>query len=221
MDDKPFTTYTERLLVPTPALLGYHLKPFSLGHSMALREIDSKFISGEYNQLDEKKNIIYLLALEHLCVQNDKTKQARYQLIIEFVSAMIICTTTYDDYKNDVELGKIPELIKEFMDLTLALDVQDLVDTIHRFCLYIQKGTAAPKFNPIATDDSFKGAVVMPEQSIKEDLMSKCGYTRSEALDLPFTETYSSYLYHRHSRCDIELTSQTEYEIIQAAKGKK
>ena len=202
-----FIPYSQRNAILTPICLGYQLLPFSLGHSLALKSAGSKFTNGEYNTLCNVTNIMYRILA-------DKT------LIPEFVYAVMVCSTTYDDLKAECSTGEfqkeVSKVVKRIED-----NNYDLMSEIHRFAHYLKNGTDAPIFKPMEeSNGSIITNPVEAEEAIISTLMSECGYTRNECYTLPLTETMSAYLLYAHKMGSIELVSKEVFDLKQSLKEK-
>lgn len=201
--NQSYKSYTERVATITPSVIGYRLNPFSLGHSLLLKACGSKFVTGEYNGLCDINNIVTTLLTDT-------------NLVTEFVLAVLICSTTYDEFKEECSSGKIHETIKATKDTINGLY---LLNEIHTFTHYIKQGTNAPLYEVKENKDEVKTNPVEPEEAILSTLMTECGYTRNECLNLAMTETLSAYLLYAHKVGGIELISKEVAELTAKLKG--
>jgi hypothetical protein len=202
-----FKPYSQRITTLVPSCLGYRLLPFSLGQSLALKSSKSKFTSGEYNSLCDINYIAEALVNDH-------------SLIPEFVFAVLVCSTTYDEFMSECGNGNIAssveEVIKHIKDNKI-----NLLFEIHTFAHYLKSGTDAPLYKVKEDDkDSVTTNPVEAEEAILSTLMSECGYTRDECLNLPLTETMSAYLLYAHKMGSIELESKEVFELKESLKEK-
>jgi len=202
-----YSTYTERVLIATPAILGYQLKYFSLGHCLILKGSNSRFINGVYNFIT-KDDIARRLGLD-------------LGIIPEFVFAIIACSTSYDEFKDDITNGEFTKVLNDMVETIKTYDIQTIIDSIYAFVLYLNKGTEAPSFIP-KNDESVEvsSSPVSNEENIMSTLMTDCGYTRNECLNLPLTETLSAYLLYAHKMDKIMLVSKEVYELTKKMKAK-
>jgi len=200
-----YKTYTDRVLTLTPTVLAYRLKQFCLGHSMLLRAANSKFIDGTYNGFLDVNNIYKAFIVDK-------------ELLPEFVFAVLVCSTTYKDFQEEIANGDFVTILQ---DTIKDLDTKTIVEQIHTFAHYLKNGTNAPEYMICDNkkDDSVKGNVVSFEENILSTLMSDCGYTRDECINLPLTETLSAYLLYAHRMGSIELTSKEVFDMMNKAKG--
>ena len=204
---KTYKSYIERVATLTPSVIGYRLLPFNLGHSIALKSAKSKFLNGAYNDFCDINSI-------YKAVVTDKT------LVSEFVFAVLVCSTTYDDFREEVNNGSFVNTLEEVVE-RLKEDKFDIVQEIHCFALYLQQGTDAPLYDVKKTDDNevVADSPIDPEENILSTLMSDCGYTRNECLNLPMTETLSAYLLYAHKMGSIILRSKAMNDLM--TKGKQ
>jgi hypothetical protein len=198
-----FTTYTDRVLHSTPTIMGLKLLTLTLGHVMLLKSMRSRFISG---------------GIAGLAIQD---------LITEFVLALFVCSTTYDDFLKEVETDKLSVNLNKYVK-SLVSEVKTSNDfclflKVRQFVNYIQAGTSGPLYE-VKNNNGGNDITDNPlesEEIIKNTLMTECGYTRNECLNLPLTEVLSDYLVWQYKQENIDLISKDVYDIIQSMKGKK
>jgi hypothetical protein len=213
---KPFTSLVSTI---TPTVLGYRLLPFSLGMSINLKEGKSKFITGEYNGLCDINKVF--LALKH-----DKT------LIAEFIFAVLTCSNTYDEVKEEYANG---EMVKEYQKLMKRLLKKprkgntknqnklwkpNLLYEIHRFCHYIKDGTDTLAYaikNKKETE--IQSNPFEFEESVISTLLETTNYTRDECYNLPMTETQNAYLIRQHKNDVIVIIDKKTSELMELMKG--
>lgn len=202
-----YKTYTERILTPTPTILGLRLYPFTLGHSLLLKGVNSKFINGEYNKFLDVNTVA-----KHIV--------ADFNLIPEFVLALLICSTTYDEFKDEVNNGELGNVIN-----ILVADIKtakvNFIEKIHAFAHYLKQGTDLPLYYNCEDKNTVKTTPIELEEAVLSTLMTNCGYTRNECLNLPMTETLSAYLLYAHSMGSIELIGKDVFDLTQKLKAGK
>lgn len=196
-----FKSYTERVIIPQPTVLGLRLHPFTLGHSMLLKSANSVFIVGGIEQLTIK------------------------DLIGELVFALLVCSTDYDTFLKEANSKDFADYVAGYVEALNeeieAADVFNLYDKLTMFRQYIKDGTSTPYYYQSADSSSdISTNPVEIEQSIISTLMADCNYTRSECLNLPLTETLSAFLLYAHKQGTINLKSKQEHELEQRLKGK-
>jgi hypothetical protein len=203
---KTYKSYIERVATLTPSVIGYRLLPFNLGHSIALKSSKSKFISGEYNGFYDINSI-------YKSIITDKS------LIPEFVFAVLVCSITYDEFREEVNNGSFGKALEEVIK-RLKTDKFYIVNEIHAFALYIQQGTDAPLYDIKASDNDTEvvDSPIEPEENMLSTLMSDCGYTRNECLNLPLTETLSAYLLYAHKMGSIVIRSKALNNLMNKGK---
>jgi hypothetical protein len=206
--DTTFKSFTDRVATITPTVLCYRLLPFSLGHSLNLKAVKSKFITGEYNSFCDINHIA-----EKLITDKD--------LIAEFVVALLVCSNTYDDFKEEIGNGLIVNTIKELVK-DIENNKYNLLFSIHTFANYLKDGTNAPLYE--LTGDSQNNITSTPvdtEEAIVSTLMENTNYTRNECWNLPLTETLSAYLLYAHKVGSVELISKEICDLKASMKGNK
>jgi hypothetical protein len=195
-----YKSYTDRIIQPTPIILGLKLNEFTLGHAMLLKSAKSKFLCG---------------GIKDLTIQ---------ELVVELVFALLVCSTTYDDFKEEIQSGEITENIKEYVQ-TLTKEIKDsesfcLFKKVSQFIQYLKGGTTAPQYQIKERDEStITDNPIEPEEAIISTLMTDCGYTRNECLELPLTETLSAYLLYAYKQGTISLLSKEFLELKERMKG--
>jgi len=146
---KPFT---ERVMQATPEILSLRMRPLTLGHIMILKAAGSKFLVGDIKECDA------------------------LGLIQELIFAALVCSTTYDDFKDEIHNGKLVDNVKEFSE-KLMVDLGEtkfkkflrnwfrkyapsyvyllkpkypsyfnILDHIREFVDYVNNGTTAPLY---------------------------------------------------------------------------
>lgn len=195
-----YTSFADRIFSPTPEILGLKLLPFTLGHSILLKSANSKFVVGGLK---------------------DCTLQ---ETITELVFAILVCSVSYQEFKDEVQSGTLPLFLKQYAEdlLKQVKKVKEfnIFDKVNSFVLYLQRGTSTALFyNKESNDDVSKPNPIELEESIIATLMSECNFTRDECLNLPLTETLASFLIYAHKQGAIELISKQEFELTQKLKG--
>jgi len=216
-----FKSYTERVITIPPVIGGYRLKPFSLGHTMLLKSVNSKFLSDDYAGLCNINTVFEFLVCD-------------LTLIGEFALAILICSTTFEDFMEEVnngEFGNALEQIRtEILGNPAVVDAKgaiiekavepmsDLPYQIHRFAHYLKQGTVTPKYN-IRKSDSITTSPIEPEVIIQSKLMSEFGWTMEQTYNRPFTQAISSYFLYLHENSeDFKLESKEVFELKQKLK---
>ena len=217
-----FKTYSERIISPTPAILGLKLIPYTLGHSMLLKSAKSVFVCGGMEKLDMR------------------------HLIGELVFAILVCSTTYDEFLVEMNNGEFVKYMNQYVSaindeilklkdkkpskkrkrFTIKKDVSldglnriNLLDKIAQFTQYIKDGTSPPMYYPASGDENnVSNNPVELEQSIISTLMSECNFTRSECFNLPLTETLAAYLLYAYRQGAVRLESKEVFELRQRLK---
>ncbi len=141
-------------------------------------------------------------------------------LIIETVFAALVCSTTYNEFLNEVETNKFQSECNKYVKL-LTKQVKkssrfNLYDEIKKLADYITDGTQAPYFIPVNKGDKSVGkqTPIEPEQAIVSTLMSnECGWSMDECYNSPLVETLSAYLLYVHEQGGIELKTKEQYEL--------
>lgn len=211
-----FKTYSERVLTPSPVVLGLRLRPFTLGHSILLKRHQSKFIVGDLKECGSDGEIIY-----------------------ELVFAALVCSTTYDDFLKEVSEGtfeknagnyikwfckqaglKKKTVLSRVVSLFKKSKPFNLIGEVGIFCNYLKNGTTPPLSYP-KKSDNVNNSPIEIEEAMISTLMQEYGYSRDECLNLPLTETLSAYLLHAHKQGVIDLIGKEEWELRQQMKGTK
>jgi hypothetical protein len=172
--------------------------PLSLGHIILLKTAKSKFITGEYDLFCDINKIYEALV-------NDIT------LIGEYAFAILVCSTTYDDFQEERGSGKIIEAIEQIKNNFKKFS---LIKEIHNFAHYLRNGTDIPDYqlkNKNESDISVNP--VEPEESIIFTLMTECNWSRNDCYNLPLVESQSAYLLYAHKMETIVLISKEEREL--------
>ena len=200
-----YHSFTDCMLRITPSVLGYKLKPFTLGHSIILKGVKSKFLTGEYKGLADINHVIALIVTDD-------------SVINELALAVLICSTSHDEFMDEVNTDKFKDELKE-----LAVSVRDnkidLAKEVHLFAHYLKRGTIAPQYQvKNKNEGDIENNVLEFEQAVISTLMTECGYTRNECLNLPLSETLSAYLLYAHKMGSIEILGKDVYELINKGK---
>jgi hypothetical protein len=174
---------------------------------MLLKSAKSKFINGEYDSFLNTDAII------------DTMFNDSHNLIGEFVFAVIVCSTTYDDFKDDVTSGEFVKVLNELKE-TVNKQTSTLINSIHEFAHYLHQGTQAPLVQPKPNADNLDN-IASPEEAMMATLMGELGYTRDECLNLPLTETLSAYLLYAHKMDAVELIGTDALDAIERLKSGK
>jgi hypothetical protein len=198
-----YIPYIERVLQPTPVVMGLRMRPLTLGHMMLLKSLGSRFATGDIRQ----------------CTFVD--------LIQELALAVMICSDSYDSVQEEIHAGTFQQTARKHFDqylkqLEKAVDNHfNLMAEIRLFSAYLKKGTTGPAYNVKLSEGDANVSVnpVEVEETMMSTVMSDCGYTRNECLNLPLTEILSAYLLHAHKNDAIELTSKEEIEMFNELKG--
>ena len=190
-----------------PTILGYRLLPFSLGMVVILKEAQSKFITGEYNSF---------LDINHVfnAFKCDST------LIAEFIFAVLVCSNSYDEIKEEFGNG---DFIKEYRQLMgrLATYNDNILYEIHAFAHYIKNGTETVEYNVKEQDGIEASNPFEFESAVISSLMENTNYTRSECYNLPITETLTAYLMYAHKNGVIEIVSKELVELMKEMKEQR
>lgn len=201
-----FSTYTERVLQSPPTVFGYKLLPLTLGHTMLLKAAHSHFMFGDFNSLDELKIS---------------------ELIIELTLAILICSSTYDEFLNEMHTGEIQSVLKEMVEHSTRLseiaDGFNVYDEKNKFIHYLKNGIIAPDYKIKGGSNSdIKQNPIEPEQAMVATLMSAdCGFSRNECYNLPLSETLSAYILYAYKNDAIEITSKELHELMERKKKDK
>jgi len=197
-----YKSYAERVIQPTPTILGLKLLNFTLGHSMLLKTAKSRFMLGGLKELDDRG------------------------IIGELIFGLLVCSTTYDSFIEEMNDGSFKEYLNKYVaDLIEEIkssSMFNLYSKINMFANYIKDGTSTPYY--YTAEDAKNDVSICPveiEQSIISTLMSECNYTRDECLNVPLTETLSAYLLYAHKQGTVNLQSKEEYELQLRLKGAK
>lgn len=195
-----YKSYTERIIQPTPIILGLKLLPFSLGMAILLKAADSKFLSGGLDKLTTK------------------------EIIVELVFGILVCSTTYDDFNEEINNGQFDKYVKKYVqELVGEINSSkefNIFDKISQFANYLKAGTVAPLYEIKESDkNSVSSNPIEPEEAIISTLMTDCGYTRNECLQLPLTETLSAYLLHAFKQGAIDLVGKDVFALKKKMKG--
>lgn len=180
---------------PKPYMvLGNILKPFSLGHLLILKELDSPF-TDESQQRD--------VSFEQL------------------VAAAIVCTSTFeetivminDGVSFDKEKIKISDEIKNQLanNLSGSMVIQDAT---FAFAEYVTSNFKEPPAYVIETEGSGLSSGTYWIQTYINIICTECGYTRSEAWNLPIDLAIQEYLWYVEREGNIRLLTEQELELI-------
>lgn len=221
-----YSTYTDRVLQPTPVIMGLKLLPFTLGHSMILKRAKSEFMVGSIESLQALNN---------------------NAMILELVFAIMVCSTTYDELQTEIHNGNFNNEVKKYFKFIrkqlnlpkykwqmwlrriikkLFPFLKDkkpffLVAEVKTFLDYIKAGTSAPSYEVNKTESDIQTNPIEPEEAIISTLMTDCGFSRSECLNLPLSETLSAYLLYAYKQGTIDLLSKEVVELMKPkAHGK-
>jgi hypothetical protein len=206
--NEAYKSYSSRITTIPPILFGYRLLNFSLGHSIILKASNSKFVNGEYNKLCDINHIVLRLVSDE-------------SLLGEFAFALLVCSTTYDDFKEEVANCKFQEALNQMTNDIKGKGGKNLAFDILSFANYIKQGTDAPLYEVKENENESKSIPIEPEEAIVSTLMTECNWTRNDCYNLPMTETLSAYLVYAHRMGSIELIDKDVYELQRKLKGIK
>lgn len=194
-----YKSYTERILTPTPTILGLRLMPYTLGHSIILKSANSKFITGGLRDCENR------------------------ELIAELVFALLVCSTSYDDFKQEVYQDRFSSYLTEYVNrLTAEIAGSkefNLFEKINAFASYLRNGTSTPLYYVTEDSNEIKNNPIEFEEAIVSTLMSECNFTRDECLNLPLVETLSAFLLYAHKQGTVELISKDVWELKERMKA--
>src|ERR1035437_8676367 len=112
-----YTNYTDRVLAIMPDCIGFRLLPFSLGMSQILKASNSKFITGEYNSFLDINHIAQALITDN-------------SVISEFVYAVLVCSTTPDDFLKECSNGELRQAVTDTAERIKGVNL--LKDILHK-----------------------------------------------------------------------------------------
>lgn len=194
-----YKSYTDRILTPLPTILGLKLVPYTLGHSILLKSASSKFAVGGFKDCSDK------------------------ELISELVFALLVCSTSYDDFKQEVYQDKFTRNMRRYVAQLLsevkASKEFNLLAKINSFASYLRNGTSTPLYYVTENGSDISSSAIEFEEAIISTLMAECNFTRDECLNLPLTETLSAYLLFAHKQGTVELISKEVYQIKERMKA--
>lgn len=219
-----YKTYCQRIIPKVPTILGMKLLPLSLGHLLILQSENSIFLNEDFSQ-----------------VKSD------YDLIVELVLALMVCSATYDEIQIEKHNGTFQANAKEYItklcgDLDIELNKSFKADfkrilrkhklikskyfnlnyQIRMFLDYLRDGQYYRKFEMAdSNENDVCNNPIEGEESIKDILMSETTYTRKEILELPFNEIISAYQNYSYRQGVITIQSKAEFELKQKLKGDK
>ena len=180
---------------PKPYMvLGNTLKPFCLGHLLILKELDSPLI-------DES--------------------QQREVSFEQLVAAAIVCTSTFEETKAQINDGisfenekvKIADKIKS----TFENDQNGptvIQDAIFAFAEYVTVNFKEPPAYVIENESTGIESGTYWIQSYINVLCTECGYTRSEAWNMPINLAIQEYLWYIEREGSIRLLTDVETDLI-------
>jgi len=198
-----YKDYTKQVLQLTTPVMGLRLYPFSLGHAMILKKEDSMFMRDKI----------------------DETLTDR-DLIAELVFAVLVCSTTYDEFMEETRSGELQKNLVEYVNKTVeeieATELFSLQIEIQLFVQYIKNGTTPPYYYEVCNNSGADISVnpIAVEHSIKSILMTECNYTREECLNLPYNETLADFILYAHKQGTLNIISKEECELMEKLKGK-
>lgn len=208
MIDETYKSFTDVILNQTPTILGLKLQPYSLGHQIHLKNAKSCFVGDNFFKLKDS------------------------QILCELILALLICSTDYDSFRVEYEQGKLPQMIADYIPsvnkairnnkelITKEKLAEAIANEVDIFVQYINKGTTTQNFvAPKKDDDNFKPNPIDFEQTMLDTLIVECKYSRSEALNLPMTETLSAFLLLGYKREYINIQSKEVWLLKRKMKG--
>ena len=202
-----YKSFSERVSTITPTVLGYRLLPYSLGMAINLKEANSKFINGQYNGFLDINNIFNALITDE-------------SLAGEFVFAVLCCSNTYDEFKDECGSGNIMDTVKQLITEIKYMNI-NLLFEIHSFAHYLNNGTnGIPEYNVKEVKEHSDNPFDY-EETVISSLIENTSYTRNECYNLSVNETLSAYLVLAHKNGVIEITSQDTIEMMNQMKGNK
>lgn len=184
---------------PKPQMvLGNILKPFCLGHLLILKELDSPF--------------------------TDESQQ-RVVSFDELVAAAIVCTSTFEESKALINDGNSFEKecakVKEAIHKQLEGDVSGSVhiqNATYAFAEYVTTNFTEPPAYVVETENTGTTSGTYWMQTYINVLCKECGYSRTEAWNLPIDLAIREYLWFVEREGSIRLLTDQELELIRDAE---
>lgn len=176
-------SFLNAILPERVAVLRLSLRPYSVGHEILLRRLDSPFLK--------------------------PTLPAAAELLPHLFTHVFICSMPYAEAVDSVE---DPELGAEFIAWRRRLGRRyDLLQALGTFCQYLRDGSTWPEFTRrkrkgyefIRTGSSWPAVLVTA-------LMSELNFTLESALNCPLGLAQHLYCTHRELAGNILIASEAE-----------
>ena len=153
--------------LPEPVrVLGFNLRPLSLGHLILLHRIESPFVSNAEPE------------------------------IADLASAVLICALSYQEAVDSIQDPQREVFMRKWADKLTGMDkwqvrfrfrkptLINFPEEIMRFAAYIYEGSSGPKF--AYTPSEFSPFECESAQVVKVTLMRDMGFSEAELLDRPW-----------------------------------
>lgn len=180
----------QRLRPKPVSVLGLKLRPFSLGHFLALAAEDCAYVS----------------------------EQAVSPKMEDLVFGAFVCSRTWEEYHAFIESDTLEAEVKAWAE-TVSLAIHKsgvLVAESAKFANYLREAQEMPHYWQEGNASHPGGthwAIAM-----KSCLISRLGYSRTEALNAPFAEAMADYLALAESNGSIRLWTPEEEAMAEALR---
>ena len=129
----------------------------------------------------------------------------------DLILGVLICSMGYDDFLRFMESKNFR---REIAAWGRKIGLFDPVEKIVLFNQYIREGSKAPLYWIEKEGRNNSGAHWT--HALKTTLVSKCGYTNSEALNAPLSQALSDYFQYAESEGFVRLMTEDEIKQVEA-----
>ncbi len=210
-------TYVNALIPEPYTILGMELKPYSLGHFFLMRKFSCGFANENENALGDISDLILGLAICSQtyegflnCIETNNIQigtHSKYYLFGPQVPTVI----KYTDWI--AEWGRLVE--KKLKEKNII----NMLECINMFKTYMRDSIVIPKFWETEHGEDAPSSGAHWTQSVLSILTSDCGYSQSEALNIPMSRALSDYF--KFSERNGMLTLMNDDELEQIAELEK
>lgn len=178
---------------PEPfTILGLRLKPLSLQHYLLMHRFDVAFVAEGNATAD----------------------------FSDLVMGVLICSKHWRDgeFEDFIESDKWEEEIQQWGERVGLLTKEEKLERLRLFEKYITDNSAIPEHWKL---EQGRASAAHLTQCLLNTSTVSLGYSRKEAIHAPLRQVLSDYFYHAESQGLVQLATNEEIELIEAAESGK
>lgn len=186
MDAKPQPGYAQAAIPEPYRILGLRLRPFSLGHWLLMQRFDCAFIGAEK------------AAPEASAGRND------------LLLGVLICSMRHDEFLRFIEQKNFLRQIRKWGKRVGFIEMKEKAEL---FKQYLESSLHEPAYVELKPGGDGSGDWA---QNLKITLMTRLGYSETEALDMPLSKALADYFKLAESDGILRLLTPQDLEMQKA-----